>query len=63
VEEMDMPSVMEPAVKVLLLKENASREERIEALEHLRERFENLALLINRITEQITLRIEELKSS
>lgn len=63
VEEMDMPSVMEPAVKVLLLNENASKEERIVALEKLRERFKNLALLINKITEQINLRIEELRST
>jgi len=54
---------MEPAIRVLLLKEDASREERIEALENLRERFEMLSLLLSKMTEQIRLRIEELKSS
>ncbi|KYH41700.1 MAG: PadR family transcriptional regulator [Candidatus Bathyarchaeota archaeon B26-1] len=63
VEEIDVPSVMEPAIRVLLLKEDASREERIEALENLRERFETLSLLLSKMTEQIRLRIEELKSS
>ena len=57
-----MPPASEAPVKVLLLKEDASIDERIEALEMLRDRLELFASIISKMTEQIALRIEELKS-
>ncbi|KPV62790.1 MAG: hypothetical protein AOA65_1633 [Candidatus Bathyarchaeota archaeon BA1] len=53
---------MEPAVRVLLLDEKSSTEERIEALEKLRARFQHVALLLNEMTDHIIKRTEELKS-
>ena len=61
--EVEPPSPMIPAVRVLLLDEEASAEERVEALERLRASFQHLALLFQRMTEHINNRIEELKSS
>jgi len=62
VEDIEMPPASEAPVKVLLLKEDASIDERIEALEMLRDRLELFASIISKMTEQIALRIEELKS-
>lgn len=59
---LDIPSIGESAVRVLLLKENASINERIEALERLKDRLETLDSIISKMIEQITLRIEELRS-
>lgn len=63
VKEVEPSSPMIPAVRVLLLDEEASSEERIEALEKLRASFQHLAILFHRMTDHINNRIEELKSS
>ncbi|MCD6264334.1 helix-turn-helix transcriptional regulator [Candidatus Bathyarchaeota archaeon] len=63
VEEVEPPSVMMSAVRFLLLKEEASVEEKIEALERLRVGFQHMALLFNRMVEHITKRIEELRAA
>lgn len=62
VEEVDLPQVMPPAIRVLLLNEKASVEEKIEALKKLRARLQHLADLFYRMADQIVLRIDELKS-
>ena len=61
IEEIDLPPMTESAVKVLLLKENASIEEQIEALHRLRQSLQNTVMILSKMTEQIKLREEELK--
>lgn len=63
VEEVELPSVMMPVVRVLLLDEKASAEERIKALEKLSAELQHLAILLYKMTDHIIQRIEELKSS
>jgi len=61
IEEPDLPPMMESAVKVLLLKENASIQERVEALRRLRLSLQNTLIILSKMIEQIKIREEELK--
>jgi len=61
IEEPDLPPMMESAVKILLLKEDASVEERVEALRRLRESLQNTLMILSKMIEQIRIREEELK--
>jgi DNA-binding PadR family transcriptional regulator len=61
--QKELPEIMEPAIKVLLLKENASPQERIEALEKLRERLQHLTLMLHQMIDQINLREKELRQT
>lgn len=63
VDKVEIPSVMPPAVKVLLPYEDVSLEERIEALERLRRNFQRLGAIMDKMSENIAKRIEELKSA
>jgi len=60
-DEPDLPPMMESAVKILLLKENASIRERIEALRRLRQSLQNTLMILSKMIEQIKIREEELK--
>ena len=51
---------MESALKILLLKEDASLEERIEALRRLRQSLQNTVNVLSKIIGQIKSREEEL---
>lgn len=62
-EEVDQPLEVMPAIRVLLLNEEASIEERIEALEKLKVEFQRLAILFNKMINYIDDRIKELKSN
>jgi len=59
----EIPSLLTSAARVLLLDEEASTGERVEALKKLRERFHSLALLLNGMISRIDCRIEELRST
>jgi len=61
IEEPDLPPMMESAVKILLLKENASISELIEALRRLRQSLQNTVMILSKMIEQIKIREEELK--
>jgi len=61
IDEPDLPPMMESAVKILLLKENASIRERIEALRRLRQSLQNTLMILSKMIEQIKIREEELK--
>jgi len=61
IEEPDLPPMMESAVKVLLLKENASVEEQIEALRRLRQSLQNTVKILSGMIERIRLQEEELE--
>ena len=61
--ETDLPAVMEPAVRVLLLKEDASTEEKIQALQKLRERLQHFTLLLCKMVDEINLKEKELKAA
>ncbi|HIE18655.1 TPA: PadR family transcriptional regulator [Candidatus Bathyarchaeota archaeon] len=61
IDEPDLPPMMESAAKILLLKENASLQERIEALRRLRQSLQNTVMILSKMMEQIKLREEELK--
>ena len=63
IDEPDFPPMMESAVKVLLLKEDASPQERIEALHRLRQSLQNTVAILSRMMEQIKTREEELRRS
>jgi DNA-binding PadR family transcriptional regulator len=60
VEKIDIPLAIEPYVKVLLLKEDASVEERVEALKQLGTRLQNLVNMLKRMIDQINLREKKL---
>jgi len=51
---------MESALKILLLKEDASLEERIEALRRLRQSLQNTVNVLSKLIGQIRSREEEL---
>ena len=61
IDDLDLPPIMESAVKILLLKEDASLQERIEALHRLRQNLQNAVTILSRMMEQINIREEELK--
>ncbi len=63
IEGVDQPLGVMPAIRVLLLNEEASIEEKIEALEKLKAEFQRLATLFNDMISHIDDRIKELKSS
>ena len=50
-------------MKILLLKEDASLQERIEALNRLRRSLQNTVMMLSKMMEQIKIREEELKRS
>ncbi|MCW4020267.1 MAG: hypothetical protein NWF14_03440 [Candidatus Bathyarchaeota archaeon] len=62
-EDTDLPALMEPTARVLLLKEDASVEERIEALCKLRERLQRFNFMFSRMIDQIDLREKKLKTT
>ena len=62
IESGELPSMLMPSARILLLDEKASTGERIEALKILRKRFQGLVLLFNEIISRIDGRIEELKA-
>ncbi|MFQ6075250.1 MAG: helix-turn-helix transcriptional regulator [Candidatus Bathyarchaeia archaeon] len=62
IEEVEMPEALAPAARILFLDEDAPTKDRIEALERLRTRLRNLAILINAMARHIDNRIEELRS-
>lgn len=59
-EKTDVPSLLMPAIRVLLLREDASTEEKIEALKRLKIEFQNLSLLFTTMVSHIDERMEEL---
>jgi len=61
IEELDLPHMRESALRILLLKEDASVKERIEALRRLRQSLQNTLTILSRIIKQIQVREEELK--
>jgi len=61
IDEPNFPPMMESAVKILLLKEDASLQERIEALSRLRQSLQNTVTILSKMIEQIKSREEELK--
>jgi len=63
IEEPDIPPMMESAVRVLLLKEDAPIQERIEALRRLRQSLQNTVMILSKMIEQIKIREEELKNN
>ena len=63
IDEPDLPPMMKSAVKILLLKEDASLQERIEALNRLRRSLQNTVMMLSKMMEQIKIREEELKRS
>jgi DNA-binding PadR family transcriptional regulator len=62
IEEQDLPPLMESTLRVLLLKEDASIDERLEALRRLRRSLQNTVTILSKMIEQIKLREEELKT-
>ncbi len=61
IEDADIPSMTGSALKLLLLSENASVEDRIEALKRLRLNIQNVIEVLSRIVKQIKIREEELR--
>jgi len=61
IEDADIPSMMGSALKLLLLREDASVEARIEALKRLRQNIQNVIVVLFRIVKQIRIREEELR--
>ena len=61
IEDLDIPSVMGSALKLLLLRGDASVEARIEALKRLRLNIQNAIEVLSRIVKQIKIREEKLK--
>ena len=61
IEDADIPSMMGSALKLLLLREDASVEARIEALKRLRQNIQNVIEVLFRIVKQIRIREEELR--
>ena len=60
IDEVNLPPVMESALKILLLKEDASLKEKIEALGRLRQSLQNTVNVLSKIIGQIKSREEEL---
>jgi len=60
IDEVNFPPVMESALKILLLKEDASLKEKIEALGRLRRSLQNTVNVLSKIIGQIKSREEEL---
>ena len=61
IEDLDIPSVMGSALKLLLLRGDAPVEARIEALKRLRLNIQNAIEVLSRIVKQIKIREEKLK--
>ncbi|MEM3551317.1 MAG: PadR family transcriptional regulator [Candidatus Bathyarchaeia archaeon] len=62
-EESDEMPIMMQAVKIILLNENATKKEKIEALKNLRDRIQNLNGTLKKLIENINRKIKELESS
>jgi len=60
IDEVNLPPVMESALKILLLKEDTSLKEKIEALGRLRRSLQNTVNVLSKIIGQIKSREEEL---
>ena len=60
IDEVDLPQVMESTLKILLLKEDASLKEKIEALRRLRQSLQSTVNVLSKIIRQIESREEEL---
>jgi len=58
--EKGYPLLM-PAIRVLLLSEDASNDEKIEALKKLEKEFQSITILLNTMTKHVEERIKELK--
>lgn len=61
IEKAEMPPTLMPAIRLLLLRDDASTEEKIEALEKLEKELQNLALMLNTMTGHVEERMEELR--
>ena len=61
IKEPDLPPMMESALKILLLKEDASVQERVKALRRLRQALQNTVMILSEMMKQIRLREEELE--
>ena len=61
IEDENIPSIMGSALRLLLLKEDASLEARVEALKRLRLNIQNVMEVLSRIVRQIKIREEKLK--
>ena len=62
-EESDETPIMMQAVKILLLDENATKKEKIEALKNIRDKIQNLNKTLKEFVKNINERIEELEAS
>ena len=63
VESAELPLLFMPDARVLLLEENVSTAERIEALKSLKKRLQGLVLMLNNMVNRIDGRIEKMKSA
>ena len=63
VEKAEIPPTLMPAIRLLLLRDDASTEEKIEALKRLKKELQGLALMLNTMTEHIEDRIDELRTA
>lgn len=62
IEQTDVPFILMPSIRLLLLREDASNEEKVEALQTLKTEFQNLALLLSTMIGHIEERIDELRN-
>lgn len=61
IEKAEMPPTLMPAIRLLLLSDDAPTEEKIEALKRLKKELQNITLMLNTMTNHIEERMEELR--